>query len=149
MRCTTTSTTRATIRSLTTRCASTLGGGASTRLTASIGYTCFPFFPKEPHRLSWDQVLSIADRAMYLVKQSGRNGWVGILSNGNTTSQDLDGLTDSLSFANRLREELDVQVMPGAFFGVEGTVRVSFGLPPGPLQKALEMLALGIGALAR
>ena len=71
-------------------------GATTERLTASIGYTCFPFLPSHPQRLTWDQVLSIADRAMYLVKQSGRNGWVGVLANGNTTPDDLERLSDSL-----------------------------------------------------
>ncbi len=61
----------------------------------------------------------------------------------------LEGLTDSHTFARRLRAELDVQVIPGAFFGAEGHVRVSFGLPPSQLQQALEVFALGIGPLVR
>jgi aspartate/methionine/tyrosine aminotransferase len=59
----------------------------------------------------------------------------------------VDGLTDSLRFARRLRRELDVQVIPGAFFGVEGTLRLSFGLSPAALQQALDVLTLGLGAL--
>jgi aspartate/methionine/tyrosine aminotransferase len=59
----------------------------------------------------------------------------------------IDGLTDSMTFARRLREELDVQVVPGAFFGAEGHLRISFGLPPAQLQKCLEVLALGIEPL--
>ena len=59
----------------------------------------------------------------------------------------VDGLTDSLRFARSLRRELDVQVIPGAFFGAEGTLRLSFGLPPASLQQALDVLALGLGAL--
>lgn len=59
----------------------------------------------------------------------------------------VEGLADSMRFAERLREELGVQVVPGAFFGAEGTIRVSFGLPPAQVAAALDVLALGIGAL--
>lgn len=59
----------------------------------------------------------------------------------------IDGLRDSLRFAKRLRSELDVQVVPGAYFGSEGTIRVSFGIEEKPLRDALDVLALGIGAL--
>jgi aspartate/methionine/tyrosine aminotransferase len=59
----------------------------------------------------------------------------------------VDGVTDSIGFAERLREELDVQVSPGAYFGAEGHVRVSFGLPPKDLAAALCVLGMGIPAL--
>ena len=39
--------------------------------------------------LPGQQVLSIADRALYLGKMSGRNAWVGIYSNENTPLDDL------------------------------------------------------------
>ncbi len=59
----------------------------------------------------------------------------------------VEGLTDSVRFAERLREELDVQVVPGAFFGAEGHVRVSFGTAPEDLAASLDVLALGIPPL--
>lgn len=59
----------------------------------------------------------------------------------------VEGLRDSLRFARALRSELGVQVVPGAFFGAEGTIRISFGLPPRELQAALDVLALGIPPL--
>jgi aspartate/methionine/tyrosine aminotransferase len=59
----------------------------------------------------------------------------------------VDGVADSIGFAERLREELDVQVSPGAYFGAEGHVRVSFGLPPKDLAAALCVFGMGIPAL--
>ena len=59
----------------------------------------------------------------------------------------VEGLTDSAAFAARLRAELDVQVVPGSYFGAEGTIRVSFGLPPAQVRAALDVLALGIPPL--
>lgn len=61
----------------------------------------------------------------------------------------VDGLTDSMDLARRLRADLDVQVVPGGFFGANDALRVSFGLPPARLQAALETLGLGLAALLR
>jgi aspartate/methionine/tyrosine aminotransferase len=61
----------------------------------------------------------------------------------------VEGLSDSFDLARRLRSDLDVQVVPGGFFGADDALRVSFGLPPARLQRALETLALGLGALLR
>ncbi len=59
------------------------------------------------------------------------------------------GMTDSMAVARRLRHDLDVQVVPGAFFGADDALRISFGLPPAQLARALETLALGLGVLLR
>ena len=53
-----------------------LGDGQVARTTASIGYACYPFIHAQPDALSWEQVLSLADAAMYRAKES-RNAWVG------------------------------------------------------------------------
>lgn len=59
----------------------------------------------------------------------------------------IDGLKRSARFAESLRRELDVQVIAGSEFGDDAGVRVSFGLAPAELASALDVLALGIGAL--
>lgn len=59
----------------------------------------------------------------------------------------VEGLKDSKRLARALRAEVGVQVVPGAYFGAEGTIRVSFGFPPRDLQAALDVLALGIPPL--
>ena len=48
----------------------------------------------------------------------------------------------SIELAERLRVEQDLLVVPGAHFGVEGTIRIGFGLPERELTRALERLAL-------
>jgi predicted signal transduction protein with EAL and GGDEF domain len=54
--------------------------GPELRMTCSIGFACFPFFPTRPSLIGWKQVLTIADRALYIAKNNGRDGWVGLFS---------------------------------------------------------------------
>lgn len=46
-----------------------------TRVTQSIsiGVGCLPFDPTQPEALGWEQVVEIADAAMYIAKHEGRN----------------------------------------------------------------------------
>ena len=54
-----------------------IGEGRVVRTTCSIGFACYPFFREQLDALSWEQVVSVADRALYVAKASGRNAWVG------------------------------------------------------------------------
>ncbi|MDP6581853.1 MAG: GGDEF domain-containing protein [Vicinamibacterales bacterium] len=56
------------------------GDGDTMRLSCSIGFTFFPFMASSSNLFSWEQVLGLADRALYRAKQAGRNRWVGVLS---------------------------------------------------------------------
>ena len=49
-------------------------------LTCSIGFAFYPFDAARPSFFSWEQVIGVADRALYVAKESGRNIWAGILS---------------------------------------------------------------------
>jgi diguanylate cyclase (GGDEF)-like protein len=53
-----------------------LGNGQVAHTTCSIGYACYPFLQEQPDLLSWEQVLGLADRAMYEAKTT-RNACVG------------------------------------------------------------------------
>jgi predicted signal transduction protein with EAL and GGDEF domain len=53
-------------------------------LSASIGFAFYPFIPSAPTRITWEQVVTIADRALYGAKATGRNAWVGIFSTPGT-----------------------------------------------------------------
>ena len=66
-----------------------LGLDEPVSLSCSVGFAQYPFLPNEPTRVKWEQVVTIADRALYLAKTSGRNGWVAIFGNENTSGDDL------------------------------------------------------------
>jgi diguanylate cyclase (GGDEF)-like protein len=54
-----------------------VGEGRVVRTSCSIGFACYPFFREQLDALSWEQVISVADRALYVAKASGRDAWVG------------------------------------------------------------------------
>ncbi len=54
-----------------------VGNGQVARITTSIGYASYPFLKDQPELLTWEEVLGVADAAMYEAKRK-RNAWVGI-----------------------------------------------------------------------
>ncbi len=57
----------------------TLGpSGKTIRRTCSMGWAAFPWFPDDPRAVSYEEVLTIADRGLNRAKQSGRNRAVGM-----------------------------------------------------------------------
>lgn len=64
-----------------------VGDGQSIRLTCSIGFAAWPFFRHEPEALNWQEVLDLADRCLYLVKNSGRNAWMGVTARSDYRGQ--------------------------------------------------------------
>lgn len=65
--------------------------GRVVRMTSSIGFACYPFIHERLNTLSWQQVVSVADRALYVAKRSGRNAWVGFLGTEQTPAPNLLG----------------------------------------------------------
>ena len=73
-------------------------------LSCSIGFAFYPFDPARPTFFSWEQVIGVADRALYVAKESGRNIWAGILSTSRGRPADL---------FKRLNEDLETLVTEG------------------------------------
>lgn len=55
------------------------GAGISLHRTVSIGWAAFPWNVNSPVDLGYEEVLAIADRAMYKAKNAGRNQAIGAL----------------------------------------------------------------------
>jgi len=56
-----------------------LGGGNVGRLSASIGFSMYPFSSmKKANLLTWEQIVALADHSAYAAKKNGRNAWVGV-----------------------------------------------------------------------
>ena len=65
-----------------------LGGGNVGRLSASVGFSMYPFSPRDPKSATWEQIVSFADSAAYVAKRNGRNAWVGVYGSGTGKWQD-------------------------------------------------------------
>jgi diguanylate cyclase (GGDEF)-like protein len=72
-------------------------GAADLRITCSIGWAAFPWTEAEPKLVSHDQVLLVADYALYQAKGSGRNRAVGLLPAGETVR---GGTVDTTIYIN-------------------------------------------------
>jgi diguanylate cyclase (GGDEF)-like protein len=72
----------------------TLGGSVETmRRTCSLGWAAFPWFPDNPRAISYEEVLTLADRALHRAKELGKNRAVGILpATGKLPATTVEGL---------------------------------------------------------
>jgi diguanylate cyclase (GGDEF)-like protein len=81
-------------------------------VSASIGFAFYPFIPSAPTRVTWEQVVTIADRALYGAKASGRNAWVGIFS---TPATPLDAVHLISHMPELLAREGRIEVQTSVF----------------------------------
>ena len=56
-----------------------LGAGRELAVRCSVGYAPFPLRRANGQALAWNEVLELADQALYQAKQNGRDGWLGLL----------------------------------------------------------------------
>ena len=89
--------------------------GATVECTCSIGVSHFPFRPQHPDAFTWEQIVDIADMAVYMAKANGRNGWVALHA-----APDMD-ITDGAGAVRRFRENMKQCIDSG-----ELVVRSSF-----------------------
>ncbi len=61
-----------------------IGASSPVRLTCSLGFACYPFVADNPKLYSWEEVVDIADRALYVAKRHGPNMWAGIFGTERT-----------------------------------------------------------------
>lgn len=57
-----------------------VGDGVKLQLTCSLGWACYPFIASDCGVMGWEEVVGVADKALYAAKNSGRDAWVGIVS---------------------------------------------------------------------
>jgi diguanylate cyclase (GGDEF)-like protein len=57
-----------------------LPDGTALIRTCSVGAACLPFDPKWPRTQRWQDVLDLADAALYAVKNAGRDGWAALMA---------------------------------------------------------------------
>ncbi len=57
--------------------------------TCSIGFACYPFLKSDAMAVDYEQVIALADKCLFISKTSGRNTFVGIVTNKSTVQKNL------------------------------------------------------------
>jgi diguanylate cyclase (GGDEF)-like protein len=72
-----------------------IDSGETLHCTCSVGVAGLPFLPSDPDALEWEQVVDLADAAVYAAKRRGRDGWVVLNAAPGLTSMDLPDLLEA------------------------------------------------------
>jgi diguanylate cyclase (GGDEF)-like protein len=91
-----------------------VGGGGTIHCTCSIGFAAYPFSRQAPDALGWEQVVALADQALYAAKRAGRNAWTGLLSTPSSPLEALAGRRPVDVAAAVERGELAIVASPRA-----------------------------------
>jgi len=85
-----------------------LSRGASIHCTCSIGWAVFPWLARQPEAVPYDDILRLADSALYEAKKAGRNRGIGMLPMSEDCVLNLGGLGTKQA---RLAEQLGAQII--------------------------------------
>lgn len=106
-----------------------IGTSVPVQLTCSLGFACYPFVATNPRLYSWEEVIDIADRALYIAKRHGPNMWAGIFGTEHTEETPA--------------EDLLVMIMERPeLLGAEGSIRLVTSRPT-PTQTELHPSSSG------
>jgi diguanylate cyclase (GGDEF)-like protein len=75
------------IREVVARRPFAVGGEQTMKVSVSVGFATFPFVSVAPDAVSWFQVVRLADHALYMAKQAGRNTWYGLAATAKTNPE--------------------------------------------------------------
>ena len=86
-----------------------LGGGQTIQRTCSVGTASYPFIKQNIDALTWEQTLNLADLAMYIAKNNGRNLWVSLTEKNIKSPEDFyhSAITNICVELNKESVELD------------------------------------------
>ncbi len=66
-----------------------LADGQRLQRTCSVGFASYPFEPRHPEAVGWQQVIDLADMALYAAKRAGRNTWRGLVAGDAARAEEL------------------------------------------------------------
>lgn len=66
-----------------------LADGQTLQRSCSVGFASYPFEPRHPEAVGWQQVIDLADMALYAAKRSGRNTWRGLVAGDAARAEEL------------------------------------------------------------
>ncbi|HBL32113.1 MAG TPA: hypothetical protein DD490_35270 [Acidobacteria bacterium] len=100
-----------------------IGVDRTVPVTVSIGWAPFPWSGEDPEAVLFEEVLSLADHALYLAKRNGRNRSVGALPGGSPAEEVVERI---------LREDVSLHALEG--------VQVELVWSAGPEVAAADLL---------
>lgn len=82
--------------------------GQTIRRTCSIGWAAFPWYVDDPNAVHYEEVLRLADSALYQAKKAGRNRAIGMLPSSNCPST---MKTEKRDAEEKFAERLPVRIL--------------------------------------
>jgi diguanylate cyclase (GGDEF)-like protein len=74
-----------------------IADGITLRKTCSIGAVSYPFYENDIDKFSWEQVITLANVALYTAKNNNRNAWIYLYPNNSQQIIDYQELTTNVS----------------------------------------------------